>query len=121
MRKQPGTLRVVADFAKLDAVLYPGESVPIPEVLIGFVEGDQYEASNPLRRFIREEILPTLNGNRYLPPVYYLTWWGNRGWGWGEAEMYAEMEGAVKPKTTKRMRPLTFAAAHAIVTDVNMI
>jgi hypothetical protein len=77
------TLRIVRSGARLslegsidglDLTLAPGERLPLPETLLGFYAGDMDAGANALRRVLRRDFVPLLDGAPVAPPVSYDHW-----------------------------------------------
>ena len=56
--------------------LKPGESVPLPRVVLTFFEGNHVSGSNHFRRHLVRHVVPKLRGADALPPVFYNHWFG---------------------------------------------
>ena len=54
--------------------LQPGQSVPLPRVLVTAFDGDLEAGGNALRRHIRRHVMPMLDGKEALPPVSFNHW-----------------------------------------------
>jgi len=73
-------LRDYEQVEEIDILLEPGESIPLPPVVIGLYRGDETDGCNALRNFIDSRI-PPLPGNPPLPPVSFNSWFGTDGLG----------------------------------------
>ena len=69
-------LRVYAAISGFAPVLAPGESLTLPPVHIGFFVHGFVEASNRLRRYLHERIIPHLDGRPMVAPTCYDHWFG---------------------------------------------
>jgi alpha-galactosidase len=54
--------------------LQPGQSLPLPRVLIAGYDGDLEAGGNALRRHIRRHVMPKLGGEEVLPPTSFNHW-----------------------------------------------
>lgn len=67
-------LGVQAGLTGLQLDLEPGQSLPMPRVLLTGFDGDLERGGNALRRHIRRHVTPTLGGQEVLPPTSYNHW-----------------------------------------------
>lgn len=72
--KEATTLRVQAGLWGLHLSLKPGQSLPLPRILITSFQGGLESGCNSLRRHIRRHITPKLNGQETLPPASFNHW-----------------------------------------------
>ena len=72
--REGGELVIRGGIWGADFTLLPGETIPFAAALLGFYEGSRDQGANVLRRCLRAHYLPTLGGERHLPPVYYHQW-----------------------------------------------
>jgi alpha-galactosidase len=56
--------------------LNPGDTMPLPGVILSFFSGGLLQGCNSLRRHIRRHVTPSLGGKSFLPPVFYNHWFG---------------------------------------------
>jgi alpha-galactosidase len=54
--------------------LQPGQSLPLPRLLIAAYQGGLEAGGNALRRHIRRQVMPKLNGEEVLPPTSFNHW-----------------------------------------------
>lgn len=54
--------------------LQPGQSLPLPRLLIAAYDGDLETGGNTLRRHIRQHVMPKLGGEEVLPPTTFNHW-----------------------------------------------
>jgi hypothetical protein len=67
-------LQVQAGLWGLDLDLQPGESLPLPRLLVTAFSGDLEDGGNSLRRHIRRHVTPKLGGRDVLPPTSFNSW-----------------------------------------------
>jgi len=72
--REVSPLRVQIGLWGLNLHLKPGESLPLPRLLITVFDGDLEEGGNSLRRHIRRFVMPKLDGAEPVPPVYFNHW-----------------------------------------------
>lgn len=70
-----GTISVRGRIPELQIALEPGEEIQGPVVLVGLYKGTSAEGSNALRRLIRDQYTPKLDGCQFLPIATYNHWW----------------------------------------------
>jgi len=58
----------------LNLDLQPGQSLPLPRVLLAAFDGDLEAGGNALRRHVRRHVTPKLAGREVLPPVSFNHW-----------------------------------------------
>lgn len=63
-----------AGLCGLDLDLHPGQSLPLPRVLIAAFDGGLESGGNALRRHIRRHVTPKLGGEEPLPPTSFNQW-----------------------------------------------
>ena len=61
---------------KTNFILNPGDTIPLPGVILGFFEGGLLAGSQCLRRHIRRHVTPSIGGEKIVPPVFYNHWFG---------------------------------------------
>ncbi|MCX6983465.1 MAG: alpha-galactosidase, partial [Lentisphaerae bacterium] len=54
----------------------PGDTVPLPGVILSFFAGGLQQGCNCMRRHIRRHVTPSLDGKRIVPPVFFNSWFG---------------------------------------------
>lgn len=69
-----GDLRVRIGIWGLDLTLEPGQSVPLPRLLMVGYDGGLDAGGNALRRHIRAHVAPRLDGREVLPPTSFNQW-----------------------------------------------
>jgi alpha-galactosidase len=69
-------LQVAIGIHGLDLDLRPGQSLPLPRLLIAAFDGDLEAGGNALRRHIRRHVTPSLAGEEVLPPLSFNQWFG---------------------------------------------
>ena len=67
-------LRAQIGLSGLQLDLEPGQSLPLPRVLMTAFDGDLDSGANTLRRHIRRHVSPKLNGQDILPPTSFNHW-----------------------------------------------
>jgi len=67
----PWRLHITAGIWGLSLDLHPGETLPLPNLLIVGFAGDLETGCNALRRHVREHIAPRLAGENALPPTSF--------------------------------------------------
>ena len=67
-------LGMQAGLTGLHLDLEPGQSIPMPRVLLTAFEGDLERGGNALRRHIRRHVMPKLDSKEVLPPTSYNHW-----------------------------------------------
>lgn len=67
-------VRLQAGLWGLSLHLQPGQSLPLPRVLLTAFEGDLDDGGNALRRHIRRHVMPSLGGEEVLPPTSFNHW-----------------------------------------------
>jgi alpha-galactosidase len=73
--KSPSALHLRGGIPGLQIALEPGEEIPGPRILIGSYEGTVADGSNALRKLIRTQYTPKLNGNEMGVIATYDAWW----------------------------------------------
>lgn len=68
-------LQVAGGMPGIKIRLEPGEEISGPTILLGCYRGGLADGSNRLRRLIRSEYLPKLDGKEPGPVTVYDTWW----------------------------------------------
>lgn len=68
-------LQVAGGMPGIKIRLQPGEEISAPTILLGCYRGRLADGSNSLRRLIRSEYLPKLDGKEPAPVTVYDTWW----------------------------------------------
>jgi alpha-galactosidase len=68
------SLRVQAGLWGLRLHLQPGQTLPLPRLLLAAYDGDLESGGNALRRHIRRHVTPRLNGEEVLPPTSFNHW-----------------------------------------------
>lgn len=63
-----------AGLTGLNLDLHPGQSLPLPRVLVVAFDGDLEAGGNALRRHIRRHVAPKLDGREALPPTSFNQW-----------------------------------------------
>lgn len=74
-RKETKGLRIRAGQELTHFLLYPGEEVRTPLMVLQFHRGDRFRAQNIWRRWVVKYNLPRPNGR--LVPTHYASCWGN--------------------------------------------
>lgn len=69
-----GTLRLWGEIPDVEIALEPGEKIEGPTVLLGVYQGQLADGSNELRRLIRHEYTPRLEGKSFIPAATYDIW-----------------------------------------------
>ena len=69
-----GTLHIQGGMPDLRSRLAPGEMISGPRVLIGAFQGGLANGTNALRRLIRDQVAPSVGGQRLVAPILYTTW-----------------------------------------------
>lgn len=65
--RYPFSLRFEAGLWGIRLDLRPGDSLPLPMVLLAPYEGDVSEGGNALRRHVRGQVMPRLSGEEVMP------------------------------------------------------
>lgn len=60
----------------LDILMEPGETIELPEILVGAFEGDLSTGENALRRYIRDTCIRKHPEYQQVPPVSFDHWFG---------------------------------------------
>ena len=71
VHREPGAARIRLSLPQMHFALRAGEEIEMPAVSLGSYSGDVWEGCLQLRRTIRDEFLPKLNGELMTPPVVY--------------------------------------------------
>jgi alpha-galactosidase len=74
-----GGLHLRAGISSLHIHLEPGQSLPLPRLLLTAFDGDFSAGSNALRRHIRRHVTPRLEGKEMIPPVTFNHFFGLGG------------------------------------------
>ncbi len=75
----PGNqVRMKAGLDRTHLVLYPGETIRTPRMLLLFYEGDRWQGQNLLRQFILAHHRPQRSGKPLVAPVTCGNWGGTR-------------------------------------------
>jgi alpha-galactosidase len=89
------SLTCYAHAAWLDLDLQPGESLVMPQAILGFFTGDEVDGSNALRRHVARHVLRPVDGQPLTPPVFYNHYYGFGEWDQRilerEARAYADL------------------------------
>jgi len=64
-------LRITIGLPTFDFTLYQGEEIDLPSAVFGTYKGCAEDGFNAMRRAIRAHFLPTIDGNKPLPPVLF--------------------------------------------------
>ncbi|MBI4551354.1 MAG: alpha-galactosidase [Candidatus Latescibacteria bacterium] len=72
--KEASSLQVQTGLCGLNLHLKPGQSLPLPRVLVTAFDGNLEDGGNSLRRHIRRHVTPQLNGQETLPPASFNHW-----------------------------------------------
>jgi alpha-galactosidase len=73
-----GQVAVKAGLERTHLVLYPGETIRTPRMLLLFYEGDRWRGQNLLRQFVLAHHRPERNGQPLLAPITCGNWGGTR-------------------------------------------
>ncbi len=71
----PSALHLRAGIPGIEIALEPGEEIAGPSILLGAYEGSLADGSNALRRLIRSQYTPKLNGADFNVIATYDAWW----------------------------------------------
>lgn len=67
---------VLLHLDKTCLTLKPGDTIPLPGVILSFFSGGLARGCNCMRRHIRRHVTPSIDGERIVPPVFYNHWFG---------------------------------------------
>ena len=67
-------VRLQAGLWGLALHLQPGQSLPLPRILLTAFDGNLDDGGNALRRHIRRHVTPSLDGQEVLPPATFNHW-----------------------------------------------
>lgn len=73
-----GAVTMKAGLARTHLVLYPGEKIRTPRILLLFYEGDRWRGQNLLRQFLLTHHRPSPSGRPLIAPVTCGNWGGTR-------------------------------------------
>jgi alpha-galactosidase len=67
---------VLLHLDKTCLTLEPGDTIPLPGIILSFFSGGLQQGCNCMRRHIRRHVTPPIDGRKIVPPVFYNHWFG---------------------------------------------
>ena len=95
VRSAPEGRRLLVGLPTFDFIMKAGETLTLPTVAFGFYAGSPDDGFNQLRRVISRDYLPTVDGKKPQPFVYWEGYCGHPRYA-TEEELYREADCAAK-------------------------